>query len=525
MWRIIPCMERGSRGVGRMAFLALASAAAIGCAPPEEAPPIRVETSLGAVEGYAVDGVSVFRGIPYAEPPVGARRFRPPAPRAPWTGVLSADRFGPLCPQPGSSEAVGDEDCLYLNVWTPDVGGRRPVMVWIHGGYFIIGGASVEAYDGEELARRGDVVVVSIQYRLGALGHLAHPSLSVDGYDGAGNYAFLDQLEALRWVRREIAAFGGDPESVTIFGESAGGASVCTAVVSPLARGLFHRAIIQSQACPTRSREVAELRGAELAAALGCEEASDVAACLRAADVDDIVAAQPDPREFRDLERLTTSYYPVIDGHLLPDSPRAILAARAHNEVPVISLSTSEEAYLWIDHLTWELLDRGATLLGLTAEQREAAAAYYQDTYAVSRGYDESYARAMAGTHILVTCPESQLLRWLSAAQDTPVYRMLFDFAPIGFYAQHAIEILYLFQHTGVFPNNVVANRASDDFAERTMLELWTGLARSGAPPADAGWPAFEPTTQRYLRLGAGETSVEANLHAEACASFGAAFE
>lgn len=487
---------------------------------------MRVETTRGTVEGDALGAVSVFRSIPYAEPPVGPRRLRPPEAVAPWDGVRLAHDFGPPCPQPAGDEVVGDEDCLHVSIWTPDVSGRRPVMVWIHGGYFVIGGSSNEGYDGGELARRGDVVVVSVQYRLGALGHMAHPALVGDGYDGAGNYAFLDVIEALRWVQREIAAFGGDPDRVTIFGESAGGAQVCTAIVSPLARGLFHGAIIQSQACPTRSRDVAEVRGAELADALGCgPPEADVAGCLRAADARDFVAHQPDPQEFSDVERLTTSYYAVIDGHLLPSSPRAIIAAGEHARVPVISLSDSEEAYLWESHITWELLEEATTRMGLSEAQRAAAAAYYQDTYSTARGYGESHARVMAATDILVTCPESQLLRWLSAGQEEPVHRLLFDFAPIGFRAQHAGELVYLFQHTGTYPASLVTGRPSDAFAERTMLELWTTFARTGAPPASAGWPAFEPDTERYLRIGDGETSVGEALHREACALFDPVFE
>jgi para-nitrobenzyl esterase len=225
---------------------------------PAELRRAAVRTTSGAVQG-AVTDVVAFKGIPYAAPPTSDRRWRAPVPPEPWTGVRDATRFGPQCIQPGNfapsgrganqpSSIPSSEDCLTLNVWTPAAvsGERLPVMVWFHGGGFTIGSGSSPGSEGESLARHG-VVVVTLNYRLGALGFLAHPALSRESdRHVSGNYGLLDQIAALRWIRENIAEFGGNPENVTVFGQSAGASSIGFLVVSPLARALFHRAIAQS---------------------------------------------------------------------------------------------------------------------------------------------------------------------------------------------------------------------------------------------------------------------------------------
>ncbi|MGH8674856.1 MAG: carboxylesterase/lipase family protein, partial [Burkholderiales bacterium] len=231
-----------------------------------------VATKYGELLGERGRGVLVFRGIPYARPPVGALRYRPPQRLDPWTGVRDARAFGPAAPQYAGALAsalrflVGrtSEDCLYLNVWTPAAdSGRRPVLVWIHGGAFIIGAGSQSLYDGSVLARRGDVVVVTINYRLGALGFLRLRELSEGRIPATGNEGLLDQIAALEWVRDEIAAFGGDPGNVTIFGESAGAMSCATLLGSPRAQGLFHRTILQSGSANNLSSREAATQVAE----------------------------------------------------------------------------------------------------------------------------------------------------------------------------------------------------------------------------------------------------------------------
>lgn len=209
----------------------------------------------GPINGVQEGGVWVYKGIPYAAPPVGELRWKEPQPAEPWKEVRPCTEFGPACPQPSSDDqggfmAVGEtsEDCLYLNVWSPaeTPGERLPVMVWIHGGAFRTGAGSQAVYDGVNLAEK-DVVVVTINYRLGPLGFFAHPLLTEESPNGSsGNYGLLDQVAALEWVERNIASFGGDPDNVTVFGESAGAMSICDLMASPLAEGLFDRAIVQS---------------------------------------------------------------------------------------------------------------------------------------------------------------------------------------------------------------------------------------------------------------------------------------
>lgn len=225
--------------------------------------PQPVQTTSGPITGTPLNDVLVFKGIPYAKPPVGPLRWRAPVPPEPWDQPRAMTDYGPSCPQPRASMGGWDrhvfpihqsEDCLYLNVWTPAKApsDRLPVMVWIHGGGFVQGSGSMRFYDGQNLARRG-VVVVTLNYRLGPFGFFNHPALQTESDDGsAGNYGLRDQIAALKWIQDNIAALGGDPGNVTIFGESAGGVSVATLMTSPPAQGLFHKAIAQSGAVPQR---------------------------------------------------------------------------------------------------------------------------------------------------------------------------------------------------------------------------------------------------------------------------------
>jgi len=281
-----------------------------------------VTTRYGKLEGEEQDGLHVFKGIPFAAPPIGALRWLAPQPLAPWNGMREARRFGPTAPQNPSllaamkTEGEQSEDCLYLNVWTPGADrARRPVMVWIHGGAFSIGGAAQSIYDGRTLARRGNVVVVTINYRLGPLGFLRLTDLTNGKIPATGNEGVLDQIAALRWVRENIAEFGGDPENVTIFGESAGGMSVGTLLAAEWARGLFHKAIPQSGAsCTGKPAEAANLTAERVLAKLGLA-ASDPSA-IRAAAPADLLKATLSSDGTPDRE-LGMVYQPVVDGALL----------------------------------------------------------------------------------------------------------------------------------------------------------------------------------------------------------------
>ena len=281
-----------------------------------------------------------FLGLPYAAPPTGNLRWRPPQPAAAWSGVRDATTFGPSCPQapsPFAPPGQFSEDCLYLNVYTPAARssfGGRPVLVWIHGGGLVQDGA--RDYDGTKLAADG-VVVVTINYRLGALGFLAHPALASHG--AAGNYGLMDQQAALRWVQRNIARFGGDPGNVTIAGQSAGGLSVLAQMVSPGARGLFQRAIVQSGtfALNQRPLAVAEAAGETFATAVGCADQS--AACLRSAPVSDLVA------------NFGVEIPGVVDGAVLTQPIGTALARGQFARVPVINGITHDEELLFVDGL------------------------------------------------------------------------------------------------------------------------------------------------------------------------------
>jgi len=334
------------------------------------AEPLKLETGLvrGLIVGNA-DDVELYRGIPFAAPPVGDLRWRPPQPARAWQGVRESFAFGAAAPQkpvpllaafPGMSlNAKTNEDCLYLNVWTPAKrsGEPLPVMVWIHGGGYTFGSASQPLYDGTRLARRG-VVFVGINYRLGPLGFLAHPQLSAESEKGvSGNYGILDQIEALRWVQRNIAAFGGDPHRVTIFGESAGGNSVCCLLLSPLAKGLFQRAIVESGSALDFAHlkksqygfRPAEQAGVDFAKKCGAAEGPGQLAALRAMSPDQLLKASPEVDSggafvFRDDHvRLA----PLVDGWVIPDEAMTLFEQGRQNAVPTLVGANADEGTMF----------------------------------------------------------------------------------------------------------------------------------------------------------------------------------
>lgn len=326
-------------------FTLLAGLVITACAAPQAVPagPV-VETSNGLLEGVETGGIHVFKGIPFAAPPTGENRWRAPQPARNWDGVRSAASYGDACLQPPgmSAENGGDvgpvsEDCLYLNVWTPDLAPeeKRPVLVWIHGGAYVFGGGSVAGYSGERLADQG-LVVVNLNYRLGALGFFAHPAL--EGEPGTvANFGLMDQIAALHWVQDNIAAFGGDPDNVTIAGQSAGAKSVLALYASPLATGLFDRGIAMSAyVLPEAGREKAQTVAANIATAVGLDGAQATASQLRSI-----------PGEaFISIEDRDASLGPVaIAGDLvLPQSIANAFEAGAQKQLPLIIGSTSDDA-------------------------------------------------------------------------------------------------------------------------------------------------------------------------------------
>ena len=441
-------------------------------------------TESGRVAGIASDGIESFRGIPYAAPPVETLRWRPPVEPSPWQGIRDAARFGPACPQPripapfGTDEPTS-EDCLTLNVWKPADATHAPVMVWIHGGAFAIGSGSQPLYDGSALARRG-VVLVTFNYRLGALGFLAHPALTAE-QQGAplGNYGLLDQIAVLRWVQRNIAGFGGDPGSVTIFGESAGGVSVQALMTTAASRGLFHKAIIQSgggMAVLQRAGNVeaeAELAGERWAASLLPAGAS--AEALRALTPDQLVAAP-------------FLAFPKIDHVLLERSPGDSFRRGEQAAIPLLVGANSFEGSLPI----------------LTDEMAQATLGPAYETilerYAKDAATAED-ARAKLRGELFFVQPAAFLAR-SHAASGAPAWSYHFDVVPSSMRRNvagtpHGGELAYL------FGTPEASGAAWDEFDRCTsdlLSDYWTSFAGSGDPNR-GGAPRWEPAASGRLRF------------------------
>ncbi len=429
-------------------------------------PPDQVTVAQGTLQGAASDtGNSyVFKGIPYAAPPVGDLRFEPPAPPAPWSGTKDATAWPVPCMQTNKYEdltapVIGSEDCLYLNVWTPDTQATEPlpVMVFIHGGsgqWGATGAANaitgVHGYDGQYMAEHGGVVVVTIQYRLGILGFLAHPALSAEtSYHGSGNYGHMDQVAALKWVQTNIAKFGGDPHAVTVFGESFGGHSVNMLLASAQAAGLFSGAITQSGDAHVRTLSAAEASGMDLAAAVGCIDMSTAAACLRAASAQSLAGAQ-----------MTAGT--DVDGSVLTNTPLMIFQNHQENDVPWMIGSNADEAAT-LDHLfrndTSLSTTSGATtalasvLVNHTgmvtpAVMTEASQAMTSYGGAEPTTYDALIA---AATDFQFTAPLRRLLR-AASGHTSPIYRYyyehVFSHGPLAVHeAGHATELPFVFHN------------------------------------------------------------------------------
>lgn len=493
------------------ALLILGGCASVGSPPACEARGADVAcTAQGAVRGVAERGTLAFKGIPYAHPPVGPLRWQPPAPPPSWQGVRDGSRFGAVCPQLAGQDVIGDEDCLTLNVWKPltPVAGPLPVMVFFTGGgnhAFSGQGAPVfggVSYGGEKLVPEG-VLHVSFNYRLGALGFLAHRALSAERADKvSGNYGSHDQVAMLRWLQHNIAAFGGDPKRIMLFGTSAGGANICALMSAPAARGLFQRAAMQASVptgCefPTLA-EAEEGTGRRVAQALGCADA-DGAACLRAKPAAEVVRALPGT--FGVLPRL---YGPNVDGRLFPEQPLALIARGAHAHMPVIIGNSTQETMQFVGAVG-PVTDAASydaaigRIFGADAIAR-VRAAYPPASYASPR-----QALVQLTTDALFTCQSRRVARTLARTQQAPVYRYVFGHAlendaelkALG--AVHTVEHPYFFGWQGKY-------RPSDTDAaiQRLMLAHWTRLARSGelASSGTAAWPQALPG-DAHLLIGA----------------------
>jgi para-nitrobenzyl esterase len=476
--------------------------AATATASSETTPLVR--TDNGVVRGAAVSGDYQFLGLPYAAPPIANLRWRPPRPPAGWDGVRDATQFATSCPQPISvSVPPGpqSEDCLYLNVYTPTLGSnaKRPVLVWIHGGGFTEDGA--RNYDGSKLAADG-AVVVTMNYRLGALGFLAHPALAHRPGGPTGNYGLMDQIAALRWVRDNIAQFGGDPHNVTIAGQSAGGLSVLALLVSQRSRGLFQRAIVQSGAFALNQQPLAdaEVAGEAFAAQAGCPD--QTADCLRRLPVSALLSSFPHD-----------AIPGVIDGRILTQSIGTALADGQFAHVPVLNGVNQIEELIFVagkhvavsggsfvpipdepigpDNYQSDI----AAVLGVSAERAEAIAAKYPLAAYPKANVAFSYVVSDAN----FACPALQVDRWTSAYAPTFGYE--FDdanaperFAPVPG-ATHSSEIQYIFDQPNTpLPGGFTADQQT---LASSMRAAWTSFAANGDPSTDAlDWSAFNQGEQ-----------------------------
>jgi para-nitrobenzyl esterase len=460
-------------------------------------------TESGAISGVSESGLNVYKGVPFAAPPIGDLRWRPPAAVTPWTGIRKADAFAPACMQdsvsmPGETPPKVSEDCLYLNIWTPAKSGqeRLPVIVWIYGGGFISGSAAMPLYWGDKLAHKG-VIVVTIAYRVGPLGFLVHPELSRESlHHSSGNYGLMDQISALEWIQRNIAAFGGDPKNVTIAGQSSGSMSVSMLMASPLAKGLFQHAIGESgglfeplQLAPKYLLANAERDGEKYAISLGAtslQQLRSLPASKLAGNADGIV-------------------HPVIEPYVLPASPYDVFTAGQQNDVPLLLGSNADEARALTDvsHVTAATFDHDLEhSVGTLPPQLTAAYPHATDTEARQAQLDLERDLRFGW----------DMWAWARLQADTgqsPVYYYSFRQQPpfpadsiyAGWGASHYAELWYVFDHLD--QESWRWTKADRKVAEE-MSSYWVNFAKSGDPNSRGLtlWPAFTKTHGKVLSIG-----------------------
>lgn len=473
-----------------------------------------ITTPLGSIRGYVENNSRTYLGIPYARPPVADLRWRPPEPVAAWPGILDATELAESCPQfaPPFNVLMGSEDCLYLNVWTPEQAPDKPlpVMVWLHGGGFTMGKAAYRESDGQRLASQSGSVVVAPGYRLGVFGFLSHAALAAEDPRGsAGNYGIQDQAEALRWVRDNIEAFGGDPDNVTLFGQSAGGISVCAHLVSPASAGLFHRAVIQSGPCdtPLSTLEEAHRVGAQLAEGLACDTSDNPLHCLRSKPTKQVAEILlPDPTFV--FGEGYTHWRPILDGTYIPVQFLPAFEAGSFNQVPVINGANLDEGTLlvWLSHnflfkplQAEQYLDRLEYLVGSRQVAQLVADQYSLANYAtpfdaLSEAFSDGFFNCMTRT-------TSQAL-----ASHVPLWAYQFDYQEAPFLvpgarlkAFHSAEIQFVFGK----PMSLTQSRFKGEQLElsRIMMGYWTQFAASGNPNRTdlPNWPRFDQDDQTLL--------------------------
>ncbi|WP_025864161.1 carboxylesterase/lipase family protein [Prolixibacter bellariivorans] len=462
-------------------------------------PPGQVRVEQGILQGTVTDSLTIFKGIPFAAPPVGDLRWKAPQPAAKWEGVREATKFAPAPMQAGNPPSGKSEDCLYLNVWTPakSANDKIPVLVWIYGGGFSFGSTSEPGYDGAKLAKKG-VVLVSIAYRVGQLGFLAHPELSAESPNHvSGNYGILDQIAGLKWIRKNIAAFGGDPNKVTIFGESAGGISVSMLCASPLAKGLFEGAISESGGSfgPTRpttypgenmkTLKQAEADGEAYMHKLGASSIAEL--------------RQMDAEKFIPSGWAMASGWPIVDGYVIPGDQHNLYEEGKYNDVPVLIGYNSDEGASFSHYKTPEdYIANVKKRYGKFAD--ELIKAYPAGTNTVPKTARDLMRDAAFGW---------QTWSWARLQSETgksKVFYYYFDQHPdypkdspwAGHGSPHGQEVAYVFNH--IDPNSPHTS-ATDVKISDAMATYWTNFAKYGDPNGEGlpKWPAFSDANPEVM--------------------------
>lgn len=459
---------------------------------------ITVETCYGSLKGTVQNGVRIWKGIPYAKPPVGEGRFKAPQDIDPWEGVRDATQFGPICPQPEgllfqSQEKVEkSEDCLYLNVFAPNSpGGNRPVMVWIHGGAFYLGAGSEPLYDGSHLASHGDVIVVTINYRLGPFGFL-HLSSVNESY--SNNIGLLDQIAALKWVKENISFFGGNPENVTVFGESAGAMSIASLMAMPGAKGLFQKAIMQSGASETIPKERANLAADAFLNILNIDP--DHSERLHDVTAKELLDATDELRDVMEENIFQLLFMPVVDGKTLPLEPETAVAQGAADGIKLLIGTNRDEGVLFFTPES-EILSEH--------KKAEILREHVGDELAqsVAKWYPESLeGQINMMTDILFWRPAVLFAAGQSA--HAPVWMYRFDWHsdhPPFDKAAHGLDIPFVFGNID-FLEMITNTKASEETKQLSqhMQAAWLSFAHTGSPCTEgANWPSYNEETRKTL--------------------------
>jgi para-nitrobenzyl esterase len=475
-----------------------------------------VHTQYGDVRGVVEGEVESFKNLPFARPPTGKLRWMPPQEPDSWTGIRDASHFSAKCPQKRQTDQifVGNEDCLYLNVFKPSGATGLPVIVFIHGGSQIWGSASqtllnpVAVYDGSRLAQNANVVVVTLNYRLGPLGYIGHSELSrTSGYGASGNYAYMDQIQALKWVKRNIAAFGGDPNNVTLSGHSAGGTSVWILMTSPLSKGLFHRAIVYSGVREPRIPfSSAEEQGKKLARTLKCAKrnASDELACMRGKSAKEIIDAMPSVPG-------SEAYNAVVDKHVLFDSPIATMRRGEHHHVPILQGNVEDERSLLglnaakdiKNQRTYKIAVKEAVKKGIFpgVSVEELLKRYPASDYPSFPQAWNSFAQAyhQIFTDAIYLGSSREVLRALSANQTEFVGRFFYthtysDGPLVAYGASHTFELPFIFDTLSGFGVSPTADEAA---LVKTFQNTWSHFARTGTAPP--WWEKYDAKRDNYV--------------------------